>query len=124
MTSNRLCRSLLVSFVFLLFLGVFGCQTLSFSVDSSEQTYVVFEDDFEDGDADGWTINIPPEAPSGSFWMVEPDDGNYVLKESGQVWAEVGDYGWTNYTVEVRAKLLGSVGGGGSHQLPNERSGR
>jgi hypothetical protein len=112
MTSNRLYRSLLVSFVFLLFFGVSGCQTLSFSVEDLEPTYVVFEDDFEDGNADGWTINIPPEAPSGSFWMVEPDDGNYVLKESGQVWAEAGDYGWTNYTVEVRAKLLGSVGGG------------
>ena len=112
MTSNRVGKSLLVPFLFLLFLCVFGCHTLSFSVDPLEHTYVVFEDTFEDGDAEEWTIKIPPDAPSGSFWMVEPDDGGYMLSESGHVWAEAGDYGWTNYTAEVKVKLLGSVGGG------------
>jgi len=31
-----------------------------------EHDYVIFQDDFEDGRAEGWTMSIPPDAPAGS----------------------------------------------------------
>jgi len=64
-------------------------------------SHIVFQDDFEDGDAEDWTMNIPDEAPPGSGWTIELDDGNYVLSGRGQTWAEAGDFSWTNYTLEV-----------------------
>ncbi|MCW4050814.1 MAG: DUF1080 domain-containing protein [Candidatus Bathyarchaeota archaeon] len=75
-------------------------------VGDEEHAYVFFQEDFEDGEAGGWLINIPLEAPPGSGWAVELDEGNHVLSESGQVWAEAGDFTWTNYTFEVKVKLL------------------
>jgi len=51
-------------------------------------SHIVFQDDFEDGDAEDWTMNIPDEAPPGSGWTIELDDGNYVLSGRGQTWAE------------------------------------
>ncbi|MFQ6074632.1 MAG: family 16 glycoside hydrolase [Candidatus Bathyarchaeia archaeon] len=72
----------------------------------AEHTYVIFEDDFEDGDAEDWDISIPLDAPPGSTWSVELDDGNYVLSEEGAVWADAGDLTWTDYTLEVKVKLL------------------
>jgi len=78
----------------------------SATVGDEEHAYVFFQDDFEDGVAKDWTINIPDEAPPGSGWAVELDDGNHVLSESGQVWAGAGDLTWTNYTFEVKVKLF------------------
>ena len=77
----------------------------------AEHTYIIFEDDFEDGEAEDWSLSIPPNAPSGSGWAVELDDGNHVLRAKGQTWAEVGDHSWTNYTYEVKVKLLTDAGG-------------
>jgi hypothetical protein len=74
--------------------------------------YIIFQDDFETGDAGDWTINIPPEAPQGSSVTVETDDGNQVLCSRGQTWAEAGGYYWTNYTLEVKVKMLSIEGGG------------
>ncbi|MCK4317165.1 hypothetical protein KAW53_00225, partial [Candidatus Bathyarchaeota archaeon] len=78
----------------------------SATVGDEEHAYVFFQEDFEDGEAEDWMIYIPPEAPPGSGWAVELDEGNHVLSESGQVWAEAGDFMWTNYTYEVKVKLL------------------
>lgn len=78
--------------------------------DDAEHTYVIFEDDFEDGEAEDWKIDIPDEAPLGSNCRVEIDDGNYVLSSRGQTWAEVGDFTWTNYTFEVKFKFITSQG--------------
>ena len=83
----------------------------SATVGDEEHAYVRFQEDFEDGEAGDWLINIPPEAPPGSGWAVELDEGSYVLSESGQVWAEAGDFTWTNYTYEVKVKLLTPQGG-------------
>jgi hypothetical protein len=56
-------------------------------------------------------VEIPPAAPPDSSWSVIQDAGNYVLKEKGHVWAEVGSFTWSNYTLEVKAKLLTTQGG-------------
>lgn len=83
----------------------FGSMS-SIAADYGEHAYVIFQDDFEDGEAEDWIINIPDEAPPGSSWAVELDDGNYVLSERGHVWAEAGDFAWMNYTFEVKVKLF------------------
>ncbi|MFQ5712086.1 MAG: family 16 glycoside hydrolase, partial [Candidatus Geothermarchaeales archaeon] len=76
----------------------------------SGHSYTIFQDGFEDGDAEGWTIDIPPDAPENSRGGVEREDGNYVLSEEGHVWAEVGFFEWTDYTFEVNFKLLTGSG--------------
>jgi len=107
---NERTRILLIA-LFLVSRIYFGLIA-SVAADDEEQTYVLFQDDFEDGEAEDWRINIPDEAPSGSSWRVELDYGNYVLSERGQIWAEAGDYSWTNYTLEVKGKMLSPQGGG------------
>lgn len=83
----------------------------SVAAEDTEHTYVIFQDDFEDGDAGGWTAYVPDWAPLGSSWAVELDDGNYVLSMRGETWAEAGDLSWTNYTFEVRVKFMTPYGG-------------
>ena len=83
----------------------------SVAAEDAEHAYVLFQDDFEDGEAGDWMIDIPPEAPPGSDWAVELDDGNHILSVKGFVWAEAGDYTWTNYTLEATVKLLAPHGG-------------
>ncbi len=99
---------MLLAFILVLCLR-WGAMTCV-SAGEQEHVYVVFEDNFEDGNADGWEITIPPNAPSGSRWAVELDDGNHVLSEAGEVWAEAGDYLWTNYTFEVKVKFIVDAG--------------
>ncbi|MFQ6074635.1 MAG: family 16 glycoside hydrolase [Candidatus Bathyarchaeia archaeon] len=77
---------------------------------TEEHTYVIFEDDFEDGEAEDWELSVPPDAPPGSAWGVELEDGNYVLSGEGHCWSEAGDEEWTDYTLELKVKL---VKGGG-----------
>ncbi len=63
------------------------------------QEMVLFEDDFEDGDADGWRLD--------PTWAVEQEDGNYVLSGSGHTWAGLAEErNWTDYSFEVRVKLI------------------
>lgn len=75
-------------------------------------TNIIFQEDFEEGNAEDWSIHIPDEAPLGSGWKVEMDDGNQVLSDRGHTYAETGDFSWTNYTLEVRAKILSPPYGG------------
>jgi len=62
---------------------------------------ILFSDDFEDGDANGWTT-------SGGSWSVVTDDTKMFRQSSAsntaQAWA--GSDGWDNYTYEVRIKPL------------------
>lgn len=77
-------------------------------------TFLVFKDDFEDEEVEDWLMNIDSDAPLGSSWAVELDDGNRALFEQGHVWAEAGDVTWTDYIFEVKIKVL-SPGPGGGH---------
>ena len=67
---------------------------------------VLFRDDFEDGDYNGWTVH------SGS-WSVEVD-GSKVIKQSNimaDYFVSTGSPEWTNYAVEARIKPLFMEGG-------------
>jgi hypothetical protein len=73
---------------------------------------ILYQDDFEDGVADGWT-------ESGGTWTVV-SDGTKVYRQggtSGDGISAAGDVGWTDFTVEVRAKPVGFNAGGGFVRL-------
>ena len=61
----------------------------------------LFRDDFEDGNADGWS------AVTGT-WSVEDDSGNDVYRQSNTTSivsrSVAGEAGWTDYSVEAKIK--------------------
>jgi chitodextrinase len=69
---------------------------------------VLFQDDFEDGDAAGWT------AVSGT-WSVATDGTNVYSQTStsGEAIAYAGNSTWTDYTYEAKVKLNTSFGNAG-----------
>jgi len=97
-------RLILIALLAILFIS--SGSAPSFAEEKEEHAYVIFEDDFEDGYAEDWTMNIPEDAPSGSRWSIELDDDNYVLSGRGHTWAEVGDLEWANYTFELKIKFV------------------
>ena len=68
---------------------------------STASAATLLSDDFQDGNANGWTT-------SGGSWSVVTD-GTLVYRQSGTTGdarARVGSSSWTNYTVSVRVKPL------------------
>jgi hypothetical protein len=66
---------------------------------SVEKPATLASDNFEDGDANGWTTN-------GGTWSVV-QDGTYMYKQSaaaGGAFSSVGD--WTNFTIQAKVKPL------------------
>lgn len=105
-------RPFILLVVLLMVFQIYPGLKVTIAEEDAEHTYIIFEDDFKDGEAEDWSLNIPDEAPPGSSWAVELDDGNHVLRAKGQTWADAGDYLWTNYTFEVKIKMLSPEGGG------------
>ena len=101
----------IIILILLLAFRIYSSKYVSAEIDT-EHSYIIFQDDFETNEAGDWTINISPDAPQGSSMTVETDDGNQALCSRGQTWAEAGDYYWTDYTLEVKVKLLSPEGGG------------
>jgi pectate lyase len=67
----------------------------------------LFSDDFEDGNANGWS-------KSGGTWSVVPD-GSLVYRQSGtgsDAKAQAGDAGWDDQTVQARVRPTGFNGAG------------
>ncbi len=86
----------------LFFVGGMLALSLSFGT-SAQQT--LFTDDFEDGNANGWS-------KSGGSWAVVTD-GSQVYRQSGtssDARARAGSASWTNYSVQARVKPLGFNG--------------
>jgi hypothetical protein len=80
---------------------VFVVAMLAFflSFRTAAQNQALFADDFEDGNADGWT-------KSGGSWAVV-SDGSQVYRQSGtssDARARAGSTSLTNYTVQARVK--------------------
>ena len=105
-------RLLIMLMITLLAFQTYHGSKVSAAEEFPGHSYIIFQEDFEDGDAEDWSMNIPDEAPPGSGWTIELDDGNYVLSGRGQTWAEAGDFSWTNYTLEVKVKMLSPPFGG------------
>jgi len=58
---------------------------------------ILFQDDFEDGHADGWQLD--------DEWQVEDVGGNVVLSGLGHGFAETGDFRWSDYTLQAKVNL-------------------
>src|SRR5262245_4904027 len=98
----QLRKSLSIS-IALVFVGAMLALILSFGTSAQNQT--LFADDFEDGNANGWT-------KSGGSWAVVTD-GSQVYRQSGtssDAKARAGSASWTNYSVQARVKPLGFNG--------------
>ncbi len=59
---------------------------------------ILFEDNFEDGMADGWALD--------TGWGVSTDSGNCILSGYGEGFAQPNVCDWTDYTLEARFKLV------------------
>jgi ABC-type multidrug transport system permease subunit len=68
-----------------------------------EATPAPFSEDFEDGNADGWSLD--------TGWEVKLEGGNYVLSGTGDRWSQAKPEvdGWFDYTLESRVKLLKGI---------------
>jgi hypothetical protein len=75
---------------------------------SSAHTYLVFEDDFEDGDFDGWDITWR-EFPDDDWYVVQ-ENGNNIVKGDGNTKIDVISRGWRDYTFTGKLKLLKGEG--------------
>jgi hypothetical protein len=64
-----------------------------------------FRDDFEDGDLDGWQ-QIWPNPEKGIVWKVVDGELECVRMSQWSAGLVTGDSTWTDYTIEVDAKLL------------------
>jgi SAM-dependent methyltransferase len=61
----------------------------------------VYQEDFEDGVAQDWTLD--------PGWQVIQDEGNYVLSGQGHTWARSGKL-YDDYRLSFRLKILGGGG--------------
>lgn len=96
------------STLFYLLAIVLICSVSCVHVLSAEtgHDYVIFQDDFESGTADAWEMWTPPGASSEASWAIFYEDGNNVLNLKGAVIAKAGDPDWSDYTIEVRVKIV------------------
>jgi len=94
---------LFLAAILLILIFASGTSTASSFDDGAVCTKVVFKDDFEDGDLEGWTIHLEEET---ARIAVEREDENGVLDSIGHVWSETGDPTWTNYVYELRFKPM------------------
>lgn len=90
MNSCKIVLFLILSFMFL----------LSQQLKAQSNWEIYFFDDFEDGNADEWSL--------GKGWQVENENGNHILSGADAEWqfAFVGDDSWGNYSVRSKIKLI------------------
>ncbi len=98
MKSSKFLSVVIVAFSLILLLALWGGTFVGAAT--------VFSDNFEDGNANGWSKS------SGTWSVVS--DGSYVFKQastSATCYAYTGS-SWTNYTVQARVKPLSFNGSG------------
>jgi photosystem II stability/assembly factor-like uncharacterized protein len=82
-----------------------GLQTLDIrSLRIAKVEYPPFEDDFGDGNADGWYSQSVVQNVGG--WSVVQENGNYVLQGIDHAWTATGSDSWSDYTFESKVKLI------------------
>ena len=93
---------------FYMLLIILICSVPGVHVFSAEEghDYVIFQDDFESGTADTWEFWTPPDASSEASWAIYYEDGNNVLGLKDAVIAKAGDPDWSDFTLEVRVKVV------------------
>ncbi len=64
----------------------------------TEEEGQLFQDDFDDGNADGWALE--------AGWDIALESGNYVLTGCEHSFARPNVSGWSDYTIEAKFKLV------------------
>lgn len=83
---------------FLLFIAL-AAMILFYSAIALAAT-VLFQDNFESGNASSWQLD--------PGWLVVNDSGNFVLSGSNHSFARTGDQNWSNYSFKAKVKLKDS----------------
>ena len=96
--------------------GLFHASTMTVTAEGLEKatteelyTFLIFKDDFEDGDLSGWSTHVNPEV-EGSAWGVEREDDDHVLVGKGHCMAMAGYSDWVDYVFEFRVLLVALLG--------------
>jgi uncharacterized protein (TIGR03437 family) len=66
---------------------------------------VLFRDDFEDGDADGWALNVIESQARG--WQVEKEGNNHVFVGRGGGEARLVEGPWGDFRLAAKVKVVG-----------------
>jgi uncharacterized protein (TIGR03437 family) len=66
---------------------------------------VLFRDDFEDGDADGWALNVIESQARG--WQVEKEGNNHVFVGRGDGEARLVEGPWGDFRLAAKVKVVG-----------------
>jgi len=74
---------------------------------------VLFSDDFEDGNSDGWSVI------TGTWEVVQDSTGNYMYRGKANSWGLVttGSENWKNYALEFKAKGIESLQQAGANDF-------
>jgi len=95
-------------------LGIFNASIMTIAAETLVRakspmeglyTFLIFKDDFEDGDFSDWRASVNPKV-EGSVWKIEKEDENHVLSGEGDCWSETGDTEWTDYILELKIKMI------------------
>ena len=110
--------AILPAFVALLLLPLSAGTALPAPVQTGQapqEWTTLFQDDFEDGDANDWQVN--------TGWKVELEGSNHVLSGAGYTSAILtAGYDWTDYRFKTRIKLVDNAAHYGETQLSYRRS--
>jgi len=88
-----------LTLVSLLLLSTISSSAFPQATQAQEGWTTLFEDDFEDGNADGWQLE--------TGWGVELEGSNHILSGSGHSWAQpTAGHNWTDYRFSLRIKLI------------------
>lgn len=90
-------------------LAAIACVFLSITSHVAHAQTSLFSDDFQDGNADGWTFFTTNTASSWGVMADSADAANLVLAHgsnaNNEAYATAGEAGWQDYSVEARVKL-------------------
>lgn len=60
MAHNRDGRQFILLVILLMVFQIYPGPKVTIAEEVAEHTYIIFEDDFEDGEAEDWSLSIPP----------------------------------------------------------------
>lgn len=73
---------------------------------AQEREMVLFQDNFEDGEADGWAFADAEGRASTSGWAIEEDNGGFVLSGEGHTWAGPDIQRCPDYVIEAKIRVI------------------
>ncbi len=92
-------RLLRITLLPLLLLVMIASPPFTQTTQAQEGWTTLFQDDFEDGNANDWQLD--------AGWEVEREDSNHILSGSGHNWATLSTgHNWPDYSFKTKVKLI------------------